>query len=70
MTRRAIEIDGGTVLSYGHYGRPVVVFPSEEGEAHDWEERGHGRRGRRTARSGQGEALLRAVVRPRELDAP
>ena len=40
MIRRAIEIDGGTVLSYGHYGRPVVVFPSEEGEAHDWEERG------------------------------
>ena len=40
MTRRAIEIDGGTVLAYGHYGRPVVVFPSEEGNVHDWEERG------------------------------
>ena len=40
MNRRAIEIDGGVLLAYGHYGRPVVVFPSEEGEAHDWEERG------------------------------
>ncbi len=40
MTRRAIEIDGGTVLAYGHYGRPVVVFPSEEGDVRDWEDRG------------------------------
>jgi esterase/lipase superfamily enzyme len=37
---RAIEIDGGTVLAYGHYGRPVIVFPSENGEASDWESRG------------------------------
>ena len=28
------------MLAYGHYGRPVIAFPSEEGEAHDWEERG------------------------------
>src|SRR5207244_9308932 len=40
MTRRQVEIDGGTVLAYGHYGRPVVAFPSENGEVHDWEERG------------------------------
>jgi esterase/lipase superfamily enzyme len=40
VNRRAIEIDGGVLLAYGHYGRPVVVFPSEDGEAHDWEERG------------------------------
>ena len=38
--RRVIEIDGGTVLAYGHYGRPVVAFPSENGEVNDWEERG------------------------------
>ncbi len=38
--RRAIEIDGGTVLAYGHYGRPVVAFPSENGDVNDWEERG------------------------------
>jgi esterase/lipase superfamily enzyme len=40
VTRRAIELEGGVLLAYGHYGRPVVVFPSEEGEAHDWEQRG------------------------------
>jgi esterase/lipase superfamily enzyme len=40
VIRRAIEIDGGTVLAYGHYGRPVVAFPSENGEPHDWEAQG------------------------------
>ena len=36
MSRRAIELDGGTMLAYGHFGRPVVAFPSEEGEPQDW----------------------------------
>jgi len=40
VSRRQVEIDGGIVLAYGHYGRPVVAFPSEDGEAFDWEERG------------------------------
>ena len=40
MNRRAIEVDGGQVLAYGHYGRPLVAFPSENGEPHDWEDRG------------------------------
>ena len=40
MNRRAIDIDGGTVLAYGQYGRPVVAFPSENGEPHDWEAQG------------------------------
>jgi esterase/lipase superfamily enzyme len=40
MQRRAIEIDGGATLAYGHYGRPVIAFPSENGQASDWEERG------------------------------
>ena len=40
MQRRAIEIDGGVTLAYGHYGRPVIAFPSENGQASDWEERG------------------------------
>ena len=40
MNRRQIEVDGGQVLAYGHYGRPVLAFPSEEGEPWDWEERG------------------------------
>jgi esterase/lipase superfamily enzyme len=40
VIRRVVEIDGGTVLAYGHYGRPVVAFPSENGEPHDWESQG------------------------------
>ena len=40
MNRRQIEIDGGHVLAYGHYGRPVVAFPSENGQINDWEDRG------------------------------
>jgi esterase/lipase superfamily enzyme len=30
----------GSVLAYGHYGRPVLAFPSEAGHAHDYEDRG------------------------------
>jgi len=40
MSRRVIEIDGGTVIAYGHYGRPLIAFPSENGEVSDWEDRG------------------------------
>jgi esterase/lipase superfamily enzyme len=40
MLRRELDVDGGSVLAYGHYGRPVVAFPSEQGEAWQWEERG------------------------------
>ena len=40
MNRRVVDIDGGTVIAYGHYGRPLVAFPSENGEPHDWEDRG------------------------------
>jgi esterase/lipase superfamily enzyme len=40
MSRRVIEIDGGTVVAHGHYGRPLVAFPSENGGPFDWEERG------------------------------
>jgi esterase/lipase superfamily enzyme len=40
VIRRAIDVDGGQVLAYGHYGRPLLAFPSENGEARDWEERG------------------------------
>jgi esterase/lipase superfamily enzyme len=28
------------VLRYGHYGRPVLVFPSEQGRAHDFADNG------------------------------
>jgi esterase/lipase superfamily enzyme len=40
MSRRAIEVDGGHILAYGTYGRPVIVFPSENGAVQDWEDRG------------------------------
>jgi esterase/lipase superfamily enzyme len=40
MLRRRIEVDGGDVLAYGSYGRPLLAFPSENGEANDWEDRG------------------------------
>jgi esterase/lipase superfamily enzyme len=35
---RREELDG--VLVLGHLGRPVLVFPSQEGRRYDWEERG------------------------------
>jgi esterase/lipase superfamily enzyme len=40
MQRRQVDVDGGRILAYGHYGRPVVAFPSENGEVNDWEDRG------------------------------
>jgi len=30
----------GTVIRYGHFGRPVIVFPSERGRAWDYENNG------------------------------
>jgi esterase/lipase superfamily enzyme len=30
----------GTVIRYGHWGRPVLVFPSEQGHASDFENNG------------------------------
>ncbi len=30
----------GTVIRYGHWGRPVLVFPSEQGKAFDFENNG------------------------------
>src|SRR3954467_15827907 len=46
MDRYQIELDAsgfdrpGTVIRYGHYGRPVLVFPSEQGRAEDFENNG------------------------------
>jgi esterase/lipase superfamily enzyme len=38
------EVDGpigsGTVLAYGHWGRPLLWLPSERGKAHDFADRG------------------------------
>jgi esterase/lipase superfamily enzyme len=35
----AIGAEGG-VLAYGHYGRPLLAFPSEQGRCFDYEDRG------------------------------
>ena len=46
MERQQVELDApgfgraGTVIRYGHYGRPVLVFPSESGRAWDYENNG------------------------------
>jgi esterase/lipase superfamily enzyme len=40
MADRVVELDGGRVFSYGRWGRPLIAFPSEQGEPWDWEERG------------------------------
>jgi esterase/lipase superfamily enzyme len=44
--RHQVELDApglprpGTVIRYGHWGRPVLVFPSEAGRAWDYENNG------------------------------
>ncbi len=46
MERHQVELDApdfgrsGTVIRYGHWGRPVLVFPSERGRAWDYESNG------------------------------
>ena len=40
MRRREIELDGAGLIAYGHWGRPVVVFPSEQGQPWDYEANG------------------------------
>jgi esterase/lipase superfamily enzyme len=46
MEREQVELDApgldrpGSLIRYGHYGRPVLVFPSEQGRAWDYENNG------------------------------
>ena len=40
VRRRHVSLDGGGVLAYGHWGRPVLAFPSEQGRCDQYEERG------------------------------
>lgn len=46
MRREQVEIQApgldrpGTLIGYGHLGRPVLVFPSEQGRAWDYESNG------------------------------
>jgi esterase/lipase superfamily enzyme len=43
MSRRAVSLyspaidSHGTVIAYGHWGRPLLAFPAEAGVATDWE---------------------------------
>ena len=71
MTRRVVDLwspaigASGTVIVYGHWGRPVLVFPSEEGRAVRLRDQRDGRRGRRPAGRRPGQALLRRQLRRR-----
>jgi esterase/lipase superfamily enzyme len=38
--RREILLEGGGLIAYGNYGRPLLAFPSERGPADQYEERG------------------------------
>jgi esterase/lipase superfamily enzyme len=40
MRREQVELGPLSLLAYGHYGRPVLVFPSEQGRAWDFENNG------------------------------
>ena len=40
MTRQDIELGPARVNAYGHWGRPLLVFPSELGKRWDWEDNG------------------------------
>ena len=40
MNRRDVDLGEARVLAYGHWGRPLLVFPSELGKRWDWEDSG------------------------------
>jgi esterase/lipase superfamily enzyme len=40
LNRRHLTLGGGNVLAYGHWGRPLLAFPSEQGPCWQYEERG------------------------------
>ena len=46
MSREVVELwsdsigSAGTVIRYGHWGRPLLVFPAEQGRARDFEDNG------------------------------
>jgi esterase/lipase superfamily enzyme len=37
VNRRDVELGPGRGIAYGHWGRPLLVFPSELGQRWDWE---------------------------------
>ena len=40
MNRRDIDVGPGRLIAYGHWGRPLLVFPSEQGAPWDYESNG------------------------------
>jgi esterase/lipase superfamily enzyme len=40
MRREHVRFGEGELLAYGHYGRPVLAFPAEAGQAWDFEDHG------------------------------
>jgi len=40
LNRRDVEVGPARVVAYGHWGRPLLVFPSELGKRWDWENMG------------------------------
>ncbi len=40
MNRRDVELGLARLIAYGHWGRPLLVFPSELGKRWDWEDSG------------------------------
>jgi esterase/lipase superfamily enzyme len=40
VRREQVELGAGVLIAFGHYGRPVLVFPSEQGRAWDFESNG------------------------------
>ncbi|MDT4939937.1 MAG: hypothetical protein QOJ34_26, partial [Pseudonocardiales bacterium] len=40
MRRELVELGPASLVAYGHWGRPVLVFPSEQGAAWDFENNG------------------------------
>ena len=40
MSRRDVEVGSARLVAYGHWGRPLLVFPSEQGARWDYESNG------------------------------
>ena len=40
MRTHHVALEGGDVLVHGHWGRPLLAFPSEQGRADQYDERG------------------------------
>jgi esterase/lipase superfamily enzyme len=40
LSRRVVEVGGGTLVAHGHYGRPLLAFPSQQGGPGQYEDFG------------------------------